>query len=117
MHPHERENRKIVDRFIEDNELIKSFNELRDDIDTHRFILGANTSAMIEAASTGKKIYELAELKDKKMEFEGIDTIQIEDLDLILSNKNDETHHSSRENFWFDKDLLKRNLELIYDLN
>ena len=87
MHPHERENRKIVDRFIEDNELIKSFNELRDDIDTHRFILGANTSAMIEAASTGKKIYELAELKDKKMEFEGIDTIQIEDLDLILSNK------------------------------
>ena len=118
LHPHERENRKIVDRFIEDNELIKSFNELRDDIDTHRFILGANTSAMIEAASTGKKIYELAELKDKKMEFEGIDTIQIEDLDLILSNKNDETHHSSRENLWFDKDLLKRNLEeLIYDLN
>ena len=58
------------------------------------------------------------ELKDKKMEFEGIDTIQIEDLDLILSNKNDETHHSSRENLWFDKDLLKRNLEeLIYDLN
>ena len=91
-----------------------SDSSLSEDIANANYIFGASTSAMIEAASTGKKVFLLEDLLSSGLDYEGVYPINY---DKIKDIKKIQSTLKIDENIIFNRDKLKVNFEnLIYTL-
>ncbi|MDB3936593.1 hypothetical protein N9384_00390 [bacterium] len=75
LHPNERQGVPVIDKFVSENKLNVSEGDLRSDIAVASYIVGANTSTLVEAVASGRKVYEIEELAVPGLSYEG--TIKI----------------------------------------
>ena len=113
LHPHERY-RSIpsIEALIRCWDLENSDIVLGDDISAAQIIVGAGTSTLLEAASTGKIVYEIRELVPLGLFFEGGISVTAED----LKSKLDEAAiHSGPNPFSFDEGKLSKKIFSLID--
>ena len=109
LHPHERNIKiPIIDEFFKETNVIVSINDLGFEISSAQYILGANSSTLVEAASSGKKVYLLEELALTGLDYEGTIKIKSDKIDTIRDNN---TLTSDEIQICFDEDEISKKLE------
>ncbi|MDB4842911.1 hypothetical protein OAH78_02830 [Gammaproteobacteria bacterium] len=88
LHPHERHGVKIIEQFLAKHSIDVSVDNLEEDIANARLIIGMHTSTLIEAASTGKAVFEIKELAHHYSHytvhaFEAVHSISYQDLNRL----------------------------------
>lgn len=109
LHPHERNQKiPIIDEFFKKTNVNVSINDLSSEISSAQYILGANSSTLVEAASSGKKVYLLEELATQGLDYEGIIKIKS---DKIHNIRDKSTLISDETQICFDEDEISKKLE------
>ena len=88
LHPNERHGVKIIEQFLAKHSIDVSVDNLEEDIANARLIIGMHTSTLIEAASTGKAVFEIKELAHHYSHytvhaFEAVHSISYQDLNRL----------------------------------
>jgi len=119
LHPHERSGVPAVDDFISACNVCLSSGDLSSEIASARYIVGANTSTLLEAVSSGQRVYEIKEFvvpeqrcgESSRYRSEGVIELSVDALKNIADIGYDLV---SNEEFYFDEGkVTKKLLELI----
>ena len=91
LHPHERCGIPIIEEFVAKNNIELSNSNLDSDIAEADYIIGANSSTLVEAASCGKNVFEVEELSNIDFDLEGVIKIKVKQIQEIklFSNRVD----------------------------
>jgi len=114
LHPHERFGIPIIEEFVAKNIIELSNSNLDSDIAEADYIIGANSSTLVEAASSGKNVFEVEELSDSNFDLEGIIKLKVKQIQEIklFSNRVDNCDLAFNE-----KELEKNLTKLIISVN
>jgi len=110
LHPNERRGLPLIDKFVSDTKLDVSEGDLRSDIAAASYIIGANTSTLVEAAASGRKVYEIEELAVPVLSFEGtikIKTNAVYEIDRVFDSSFASSH------LGFDEQQVDKNLTAL----
>jgi hypothetical protein len=83
LHPHERYGVPIIEEFVNKINIELTDGDLYSEIASADYIVGANSSTLVEAASSGKKVYVIEELLESGLEFEKVIKIKAEQISVI----------------------------------
>jgi hypothetical protein len=109
LHPHERYNSSIIKEFVVKNNIELSHDDLHSEIASAEYVIGANTSVLVEAASCGKNVFEIEEFSNSVLDFEGVIRInaeQVKDIKLFSDRVNNDY-------LAFNEKELERNLKKL----
>ena len=109
LHPLERFGIPNIKEFISEVDVELSQGALADDIALASFIIGANSSTLVEAASTGRRVYMIEDLLESGFDFEGTITIKANTVETVL-NCNDDEGVADNGYLNFNKGALEDNL-------
>ena len=110
LHPHERRPINEIEIFIKQNDLVISDDDLPFDIASADYIFGANTSTLVEAASTGRHVFVFEELTKPNLSYEGTIPVKHQDLkDIINFDSNIEID----ETILFNQQVSEDKFELL----
>ena len=114
LHPHERRGIPSIEALIAYWGLEYSILDLAEEISSADIIAGANTSTLLEAASSGKVVYEIDELVPETNKSEGTCLVSAGELKRKIQGS---ATASNSKQFSFDKEkIAKKMTKLIYDL-
>lgn len=89
IHPNER-NREMtyINEFVKKTNVKLSEDDLYSEISRAQYILGTNSSTLVEAANSGKKVFLIEELIAPGTDFEGVSIIKAKDIHKIKKKNN-----------------------------
>ena len=111
LHPNERRGVPIIDEFVAEANIKVSEMDLKSDIAAAGYIIGANTSTLVEAAASGRKVYEIEELAVPILKFEGtvkVKTDEIYSIDRVFDGAR------SDQRFGFDENQIGKKLTTLF---
>lgn len=108
LHPHEIQGVDIIDKFMRSNNIEVSHDSLKDDVANSNFILGANTSTLVEAASTGKRVYYLNQIAKENLFYEGVLPLKTKEIVNLVPQYG---YGMSNNDISFNRDFTKKRLK------
>ena len=112
MHPNEPLNDHRLRKFISENTMEISQNSLLDDLSRYELVLGADSSALIEAVSAGCRVIEIQELKSPNYEGEGTQIVSIDNLDNTIQ---DRLYFSPNDRYKFNCAKFSKGLKYLLE--
>jgi len=112
LHPNERTNISKINDFLAENHVNLAHGDLMDEIAKSNYIVGFSSSVLLEAASSGKPVFEIKELTDPLHEFESIKKISIDEIQNIHDIDFNPTNHKE---LFFNKKKISLNLQRLIE--
>ncbi len=114
LHPHERRGVDVIDEFVNKNNIELANGDLHSEIAAADYIVGANSSTLVEAASSGKKVYVIEELLAAGLDFEG--TIKIKAAQICTITKSYEQASDEGQLIFNEGEISTKLTELIVSM-
>ncbi len=95
LHPNEKNRFPIIEKFIKNSKVFLSNNSLQDDFVNTSIVIGAHTSVLVEAASSGIPSFELKEFCTTKSRLEMVNNITFKNLEILIKSNNFSSYKTS----------------------
>jgi hypothetical protein len=115
LHPHERSGVPDVDDFVSACNVCLSTDDLSSEIASAHYIVGANTSSLLEAVSSGQPVYEIKEFVDPELRCDGSSVYRAEgvieiSVDALENIADIDCELVCNKEFYFDEEKVTKKL-------